>query len=211
METFKDRAKKICEYERMSMAKFQESLGLSIGHFYNTKHLTRKVAKLIEEIYPEINVDWLATGNGQMVKNGALPKYATEGNNNCIPLLPLVSQGAIPNAIETILAGNDCEKIITPIQGVDLAVSVYGDSMSPELPNGSKVLVQKINDAAFVEWGCTYLLDTVNGIVLKNVFQGKDNADEIICRSVNPNFTDFTVSISDIRAWYRVRCCIIIK
>lgn len=211
METLKERAKKVAAFERLSMAKFQESLGLSIGHFYNTKYLSRKVARLVEQKYPEINVEWFATGNGQMVKNGAFPKFATEGNSVCVPLLPIASQGMLQDSVETRIADNDCEMIISPIQGIDLAITACGDSMSPEYPNGSKVLVQKVDNTTFIEWGCTYMLDTTNGILLKNIFQSKENAEEIICRSVNPNFADFSVATKDIRAWYKVRCCVTIK
>lgn len=211
METLKERAKQVATFERLSMAKFQESLGLSIGHFYNTKYLSRKVARLIEQKYPEINVEWFATGNGQMVKNGALPKFATDGNSICVPLLPLVSLGIQQESLETQIANNDCEMIISPIQGIDLAITACGDSMSPEYPNGSKVLVQKVDDATFIEWGCTYLLDTTNGIVLKNIFQSKENSEEVVCRSVNPNFADFHIELKNIKAWYRVRCSINIK
>ncbi len=211
METLKERAKQVANFERMSMAKFQESLGLSIGHFYNTKYLSRKVARLVEQKYPEINVEWFATGNGQMVKNGGLPKFATEGNTLCVPLLPLAAQNVLADSIETRIANNECEMIISPIQGIDLAITVCGDSMSPEFPNGSKILAQKIDDSTFIEWGCTYLLDTTNGIILKNIFQSKENAEEVVCRSVNPNFADFSIGLKNIRAWYRVRCSINIK
>ena len=101
--------------------------------------------------------------------------------------------------------------MLSPIENVSLAIPVTGDSMSPEFPSGSKVLVQKVNEKAFIEWGCTYVLDTVNGAVIKNVFPAKDDDTKVICRSVNPNFSDFIVDTSDIRGWYRVRCCITIK
>lgn len=38
---------------------------------------------------------------------------------------------------------NDCETIISPIENVDFAITVYGDSMSPEYPSGSRILIKR--------------------------------------------------------------------
>lgn len=42
----------------------------------------------------------------------------------------------------------DCELIMSPVKDVTMAVPVSGDSMSPEFPNGSVVLVKRINERA---------------------------------------------------------------
>lgn len=211
METLIERAKKVAKYERMSMAQFQESLGLSIGHFYNIKYLSRKVVRLIEEKYPEVNTDWLATGNGEMINSNTKPVSTTDANSYKVPLLPIAAQGGTPDNFENQISKHDCEMIMSPIENITMAIPVTGDSMSPEFPSGCKVMVQKINEKAFIEWGCTYVLDTINGAIIKNVFPCKDDSEKIICRSVNPNFADFTVDVNDVRGWYRVRCCITIK
>lgn len=153
MSTLTERAKECARYKKMSMAQFQESLGLSIGHFYNTKCLSRKVARLVEEKYPEIDTDWLATGNGQMIKNGLLPEMATNVNSFYVPILPVIAQGGIQDNLEMQIAQHKCEMILSPIANVNFALSVTGDSMSPEFPSGSKILVQKIDERTFIEWG----------------------------------------------------------
>lgn len=47
----------------------------------------------------------------------------------------------------------DCERIVSPVKGADFAMQVAGDSMSPEYPSGSQIIVKRINEEAFVEWG----------------------------------------------------------
>lgn len=211
MSTLTERAKEIAKYKNMSMVRFQESLGLSISHFYNTKYLTRKVARAMEQTYPEINIDWLASGNGNMLNEGVLPKMASNVNSYYVPILPIASQGSSSESFEQQIAKHKCEMILSPVESVNLALAVMGDSMSPEFPNGSKVLVQKIDEKTFIEWGHSYVLDTINGPILKEIYPSKDNQAEVVCRSVNPNFADFSVSFKDIKGWYRVRCCITIK
>lgn len=146
-----------------------------------------------------------------MIKGGVLPTFAKDSTAYLVPLLPVAAQGGTPNNFEYQISNHECEMIMSPVENIDLAISVTGDSMSPEFPSGSKVMVQKINEKAFIEWGSTYVLDTVNGAIIKNVYQYKDDESKVICRSVNPNFADFIVDTSDIRGWYRVRCCITIK
>ena len=190
------------------MAQFQEKIGVSISHFYNTDKLSLKTKRAVSEVFPDINADWLETGEGFMTNTDKLQE---EGKFYKIPLLPVAAQGGTPNNFEYQIQKHDCEMMISPIENISMAITVTGDSMSPEYPSGSKVLVQKINEKAFIEWGNTYVLDTVNGAIIKNVFQAKGDDTKIICRSVNPNFADFSVDVSDIRGWYRVRCCITIK
>ena len=208
MSTLLERAKKVAEHKGMSMAQFQEKIGVSISHFYNTDRLSLKTKRAVSEVFPDINADWLETGEGFMTNTDKLQE---EGKFYKVPLLPVAAQGGTPNNFEYQIQKHDCEMMISPIENISMAITVTGDSMSPEYPSGSKVLVQKINEKAFIEWGNTYVLDTVNGAIVKNVFQAKGDDTKIICRSVNPNFADFSVDISDIRGWYRVRCCITIK
>ncbi len=208
MDSFIDRAKDSARYYKMSLVKWQTSMGLSNAHFYNCKGLSRKVAKLIEEKYPEINTTWLATGKGQMLNRA---EEYTDIENYLVPLLPIAAQGGTEEDIQSKLDDTDGEKVLCPIKGADLAITINGDSMSPEYPRGCTVFAQRVNDTMFIEWGSTYVLDTTNGVVVKNVFPGKEGSDNVTCRSVNPNYAEFSIAKSDIRAWYKVRCCITIK
>lgn len=104
----------------------------------------------------------------------------------------------------------DCERIISPIKGADYAMQVTGDSMSPEYPSGSQIIIKKIDEEAFVEWGKVYLLDTKNGPVLKQV--RKTDTDGVVeCVSLNPAYQPFTVECKYIRGWYRVLMCLSLK
>lgn len=206
--TLIERAKEIARYENMSLVKWQESLGLSNAHFYNTGGLTRKVARVIEEKYPEINTDWLATGEGTMLRG---QKTIEELSGFFVPVLPIAAQGSSSAPFDILINNSDCEMVLSPVRNTSLAITINGDSMSPEYPNGSKVFVQRVDDTAFIEWGCTYVLDTINGTIVKNIIPISGDESQIICRSVNPNFADFKVRVKDIRGWYRVRCCIIIR
>ena len=203
-----ERAKEAARYYGMPVGIWQESLGLRNSHFYNINTLTKKVADKIEAKYPDISIDWLASGRGNMLNS----QNENENINGfVVPLVPVVAQGGTPDNLESQVREFDCEKIISPIKNITLAITVNGDSMTPEYPSGSKVFVQKINESTFIEWGSTYVLDTSNGVIIKNVFLDNNNDEYVICRSINPNYADFKVRKEDIRGWYKVRLCMILK
>ena len=93
--------------------------------------------------------------------------------------------------------------MISPIRGADYAIKVCGDSMTPEIPNGSQILIKKIYEDEFVEWGKVFCLDTRNGAVIKRVYP-TDNPEVVECRSINPDYPPFKVNVRNIKGWYRV-------
>ena len=104
----------------------------------------------------------------------------------------------------------DCERMVTPVKGADFAIQVTGDSMSPEYPSGSVILIKKINEKAFIEWGKTYVLDTENGAVIKNI-RRTDNPEVIECVSLNPAYQPFTMETRYVNGWYRVLMVLSLK
>lgn len=117
--------------------------------------------------------------------------------------------GTLCDFAESIKA-YDCEKIISPIKGADYAIQVTGDSMSPEYPSGSHIIIKQVNEAAFIEWGKVYVLDTENGAVIKKIHR-TEQADEVKCVSINPAYESFNVNTKYIKGWYRVLMCLSLK
>ena len=89
-------------------------------------------------------------------------------------------------------------------------MSVAGDSMSPEYPSGSQILIKKINERAFIDWGKVYVLDTCNGTVIKKLFPS-ETTGRVECRSINPTYPPFEVSLQDVYGVYRVLMCMSLK
>lgn len=179
-------------------ARFLEISAQSLAKWYARNTFN---ADIIVNKFPEINKVFLLTGEGEMLKNNSnliIPEQTTH-----VPLLPLSAQAGSLDDFTRSVAMNDCEQIISPIRLVDFAVPVSGDSMQPEYPSGSKILVKRINADAFIEWGRCYVLDTLNGIVVKKIMPAL-SPDKVQCVSINPDYPPFDVDKSDIRAMYRV-------
>lgn len=179
-----------------------------------TKTISSSMADKIISCYPQVNKAWLLTGEGDML-NKPMRQVAKDEDvesPTTVLLLPMYAHGGTLNDFVTYAKENDCEKIISPIVGVDFAIQVSGDSMSPEYPNGSRVFIKRINEKAFIEWGKTYVLDTCNGTVVKRIVPS-DREGFIRCISINPNpiYAPFDISLSDIFGIYKVLMCMAVK
>ena len=157
---------------------------------------------------------WLLTGEGEMLRDSVSTKKTVDDEKESkaytIPLLPVSAQGGSLSNFAESVRESDCEKIISPIKGADFAMPVAGDSMAPEYPAGSQIFIKKINERAFIDWGRVYVLDTCNGTVIKRVYP-TDDPNIVECRSINPEYPPFKVSVEDVYGMYRVLMCMSVK
>ena len=124
-----------------------------------------------------------------------------------VPLLPIFAQaGHLTGWSESVME-SQCEKVVSPVKDVDMAVHIYGESMYPDIPNGSVVYVRKVS-GRIIDFGHAYILDTVDGPVLKYLTPGADE-EHIRCQSANhdPKFAPFEVLKEDILGMYKVVMC----
>ena len=199
-EGFKERVKKFANSQGLSVKALQDKLGLSNAHFANTTSVSPKVGAKIRDAFPGANIDWLNYGTGEMFVANREQSAST-----IVPLVPISASAGRLTEFTAQIMDYDCEKVVSPVRDVQLAIRVDGDSMSPEYPNGSIVFVSQIDENAFIEWGKTFVLDTVNGIVIKRVLPCPNEEDSVLCRSVNPNYSDFVVRRDNIYHWFIVR------
>ena len=155
----------------------------------------------------------LMTGEGTLVPQGvSLMAVAHKHEPNTVPLLPIFAQAGSLTGWSEGIEEVKCERVISPVNDVDMAVHIYGESMYPDIQNGSVVYVRRINPRAFIEWGRAYILDTVNGPLLKYLTPGSDE-EHIRCVSANhdPMYAPFEVAKEDILGIYRVVMCMSMK
>jgi len=122
-----------------------------------------------------------------------------------VPLIPVEAHAGSLVDFSDAVSRYDCEMVVSPVRGASFAIQVTGDSMAPAYPSGAKILCQRVDETAFIEWGRVYLLDTVNGAVLKQV-RKSERAGCVTCCSLNPapEYEPFEVETQHILAWYRV-------
>ena len=135
-----------------------------------------------------------------------VPERKDEDGPHSVPLLPIFAQAGHLTGWSEGVEEVKCERVISPVGGVDMAVHIYGESMYPDIPNGSVVYVKKVQ--SILEWGRAFILDTIDGPLLKYLAPGSD-AEHVKCISANhdPKYAPFEVQRGDILGIYKVVMC----
>lgn len=160
--------------------------GFSAAMNGNEKYLTDSLVNKVTKFYEE-NV----------------AKGVTPPNTKTLLVIPTEAMAGTLGDFARGVKEYECERMISPIKGADYAIKVCGDSMTPEIPNGSQILIKKIYEEEFVEWGKVFCLDTRNGAVIKRIYP-TDRPDVVECRSINPEYPPFQINVKHINGWYRV-------
>lgn len=147
-----------------------------------------------------VNADWILTGSGSMFKEydeklSLQPAYhVPENSNEGIPLIPLSAMaGAFTG--DTSVLEYECERYVIPaFKGADFLIQVKGDSMQPTYYSGDLVACQRVplNDL-FFQWNKTYVLDTVQGALIKRIRRGSDE-NHVLIVSDNADYEPFELS-----------------
>lgn len=186
--------------EKMNSNKATISSALNGREGYLTDSFIYKFNNAVGNIF---DIRWLLTGDGTMLASGDITNEL-----NVVRCIPLSSAaGSLADAdVDGVI---QYENVVSPVNNVDFAIGVYGDSMEPTYPSGSRVFIKRIDPSSFIAWGCCYVLDTINGIYIKEVQRGHDD-EHILCISHNRSgrYADFEIPMRDVRGMFRVVACV---
>jgi SOS-response transcriptional repressor LexA len=139
----------------------------------------------------EINIDWLITDKGDMLKSSKGIKPTKDGTG--IPLIPVEAMAGCFTGSQTILL-QECDHYVVPaFKNADFLIYVRGDSMQPRYFSGDMVACKMLSPTdLFFQWGKVYVLDTDQGALIKKVEQGTDD-ETITLVSENENYKPFQI------------------
>ena len=163
--------------------------GLSAAMNGNERHLTDSLLKKVRAFSMQNGLDG--------------PEETAAVPSDSILVIPYGARGGTIGDFVDGVREYECEKVISPVKGADFAMEVTGDSMSPDFPSGSRILIKRIDETAFIAWNEVYVLDTPNGAVIKRVRRTEDPA-VVECVSINPAYQPYRIERNFIRGWYRV-------
>ena len=197
MEQFK---KRLVEFARkrfdMGQNAFEDYCGINRGIINSIKVQgpTASIVTKISHRCPELNLNWLFTGDGPML-NGAETNQTIHGKT--LPLIP-IEAFAGPG-----LPAYEDEKIqdyytVTDFKESDFLIRVKGDSMSPKYCGGDLVACKRVTETYFLQWGRCYVIFTKSqGVMIKRV-QPSEMDGCIKCVSDNPKYAPFDVPKEDV-------------
>lgn len=162
-----ERMREYLDFKGVTKYKFCNELGFSNKFLDNSSNMGTDKACKILHYYPELNSEWLLTGNGPMVKednaniiimnkdrktidsvhvNQEIPLYDLEA---VAGLRELFNSGTPQRVLDTIKIPN--------LPKCDGAISVTGDSMYPLLKSGD-IILYKETEFENIFFGEMYLL-----------------------------------------------------
>lgn len=197
MEVF-DRIKEIRKHffndSNIKFAEFmEEKTGTTSGWVGGKRGIGKSVLDKILSKLPDVNPNWLLTGEGEMLKQESHEtKINTNNTNKGVPYFEDIEASCsildmpmtvpeIPTFYIDYEHFNDCTAYIP----------VVGDSMYPQYCAGEIVAVKKVNNPNILQWGEAYLVITnseANDLRTIKLVHQSDNNEEIILRASNPNY-----------------------
>lgn len=206
LTTVKGRLLKYLKEQRIPQTEFCRKLGVAPTYIgVIRKSIPAEKVNRIVTLYPNLSRDWLLYGEGEMyVKEPNDPRRFLQEAGYLVPLLPVTAFAGNITAWSQSVNANDCEKVISPVQGVDFAIRISGDSMEPDFHDGSIVLIKKIDDKAFIPWGHPMIVDSSNGVFFKDVYPSEKGRKYIEAKSINPKYPPLQIPQECIHGIYRV-------
>lgn len=194
MNEVQERLQQFINHLGISVSQFEQSTMLGNGFVTKTNAKMRNSSKsIISSCYPELNIDWLIKGRGEMLNtgkntinsSGANSTNAIYGNatvindglserRNRIPFYDDVATIGGTNAMVANLEHpNVAEYIDTGdwFNDATSAIRHYGDSMV-EYPSGSILALKRVHDTNLLIWGRNYCIETTEFRITKRLQDG---------------------------------------
>lgn len=222
----KERLKEYLIHKNLRVNYFEKSIGAS-NSFVNNIRVSISPDKLesIANIYKDLNITWLLTGEGEMIKmegrslddDYTVPKKdsVTQISNDGYMEVEFrdLSVAAGPLSMtdqkapkKTMLVPREYDK------GEYLVVRVEGPSMEDgsiySIPNGANILIKRVyleNGDRLPIRDNLFVIDAKDGQALKQIIEHNTEEGYIICHSYNPEFNDYRVNLEDVFGFYIFR------
>ncbi len=186
----------------------KDKMGVSVSDHF--------LAKIIGA-FPELNIEWLITGKGEMIKNNHTngnPAIPDSKSSHMQRIIPLFSLSDLADAVHIRTVGNNWPETITiphmPI--CDAAVYIHGDSMYPIIKTGDIACYKRVYDMNEIYWGEMYLIEIFrkegNYITLKYIHRSQLGSDYFSLHSRNSDYPPQDILKSSILRLALVKVCI---
>lgn len=208
----KDRLLEFIKHNNMSVREFERYCGFSNGVVGALKdNLAKGRRKVIVEKFPTLNLYWLLTGEGEMLKEEK--KYIEE-----VSPIPYDNYMEVEYADLSTVAGRlggynpatlpEMKRRLIPKEfdrGNYLVVRVDGDSMddgtSISIPDGTEILIKEYHlekGEKLPIRGNLFVIVSTEGTVFKQIIEHNTEEGYIICHSYNQKYSDYRINLSEV-------------
>lgn len=176
MTTIKERIIQFVEFKKVNKERFFAKIGTTSSNFRgiakNTPLNSTTIANIFTE-FPDINLKWLITGEGNMFEGtkNLTPVQMRTNSNNLIPLITWENVAAV-------MSGENIEGtpyLVPMLQDADFLAPMRGNTMIPHYYAGDLLACKRIDTLSFFQWENTYLINSQQGIIVRKLRKGKDD------------------------------------
>ncbi|PBI84710.1 hypothetical protein BSF41_40380 [Flavobacterium sp. ACN2] len=217
-----ERVREYLDYKGITKYKFCNDLGFSNKFLDNSSNMGTDKACKILHYYPDLNSEWLLTGNGPMIKEENTSVVVMNSDRKTVDSLhanqeiPLYDLEAVAGLRELFSSGEP-QRILDTIKIPNLpkcdgAISVTGDSMYPLLKSGD-IILYKETEFENIFFGEMYLLsvklnDWEEYITVKYVQKSEQGQEYVKLVSQNSHHQPKDIHISKISALALIKASI---
>ncbi|WP_235832378.1 S24 family peptidase [Flavobacterium zhairuonense] len=217
-----ERVREYLDYKGITKYKFCNDLGFSNKFLDNSSNMGTDKACKILHYYPDLNSEWLLTGNGPMIKeeNTSIVimnnDRKTADSLHATQEIPLYDLEAVAGLRELFSSGEP-QRILDTIKIPNLpkcdgAISVTGDSMYPLLKSGD-IILYKETEFENIFFGEMYLLsvklnDWEEYITVKYVQKSDQGVEYVKLVSQNSHHQPKDIHVSKISALALIKASI---
>lgn len=218
-----ERISQFREHLGIGQTAFEVNVGVAKGYFSKVKTLGSDKIIGIYEKYPQLNIEWLITGNGYMIREdeynhlkdiqkamGKDTPHYEELSGQAVPHIDIVTaECGLPNGFSSAIMKEQCERYIIPdLDGCDFTIRARGRSMInrtiPERSINNRDIVgcKLVKGTLPIQWGEVYALATSDGIVIKKIRKSMIEG-HISCVSYNldDGYEPYDLPVEEIYDW----------
>ena len=190
----KDRLRQVIDYYNITTNNFSQKIGVSEGAIrkvllQNTTLRSDTLDK-ISQNFTDINIDWLVTGRGSMLRSDLPAAHPATEPGAGIPLIPINAMAGVFTGEQSVLE-LECERYVVPaFKDAEFLITVKGSSMIPKYYSGDIVACKRMPLDTFFQWNKVYVLDTEQGPLIKRVKKGATD-ETLSIFSDNPDYEPF--------------------
>lgn len=219
MSAVKDRIYQLIDAKKIGVREFTDAIGVSESYIRNiSKSISAEKLMKISQLFPDLNPDWLLTGEGAMLlsdnpKTTAIPIDAPEVVY--LPVVPHSARAGTLGEYEQLFADDYSRRqpvIVTrQMHGRYICFQIEGDSMEPTLRHGDVVMARHIDRDLYKDsklhlrsWSVWIIVTRTDGILIKEIADHDVKGGVLTLHSLNPLYEDLTVHLSDVIDIYNV-------
>jgi phage repressor protein C with HTH and peptisase S24 domain len=182
---------------------FENEIGLSNGFVSNIGDSIREASKeKILNKYPQLNWDWVLTGNGPMLKSEMQDAHVSISKTtaiNEICLYDVSAAGGYGSFDEIISQEKIVGRYVVPsFRDISWMIYVKGSSMYPKYSSGDIIACRVLYESKFIQWGKVYVVATREQGILVKRLEESEQTEHIKAISDNKMYKPFDIPKNEI-------------